>query len=71
MGCESSRYHSFTTLLQKKESAMETVSLWKSDIRAIRSCVLADMENEGIVITPDTVTGVEYALRESALTQVW
>jgi hypothetical protein len=50
---------------------METVSLWKTDIRAIRSCVIADMENEGIVITPDTVTGVEYALRESALTQVW
>jgi hypothetical protein len=50
---------------------METVSLWKTDIRAIRSCVLADMENEGIVITPDTVTGVEYGLRESALTQVW
>jgi hypothetical protein len=56
-----------------KRKMMETpnVSLWKTDVRAIRSCVLADMENEGIVITPDIVKGLEYGIREAALTQIW
>lgn len=46
------------------------VSLWKMDIRAICSCVLADMENEGIEITPETVQGVEYGIREAALFEI-
>jgi hypothetical protein len=48
---------------------MEKVSLWKNDIRAIRSSVLADMENAGIELTPETVESVEYALRESSLSE--
>lgn len=55
---------------ESKEMEPETVSLWKSDIRAIMSCVLADMESEGIEITPDTVEGVEYGLREAALFEI-
>ena len=46
------------------------VSLWKTDIRAIAACVIADMENEGIEITPETFQTIEFALRETALFEI-
>lgn len=65
---ESDTLHASNTTNERNEHTM--VSLWKTDIRAIAACVIADMENEGIEITPETFQTIEFALRETALFEI-